>query len=351
MEALISVIVPVYNVKAYLPQCVSTLTMQSYKKIEIILVDDGSTDGSGQLCEELSRSDERIKVVHKKNAGLGMARNTGLDVAQGDYVMFVDSDDFVSPHMVERLYEQVTSRGADTSYCGYNEYFDDIHIVEKPAAFDHKVFYGDSIIKDVLLNMVASEPTVAEEIPLSVSVWHALYSMRIINEHDIRFPSERQYISEDIVFDIAYLQHARCVSYIDDCLYYYRQARAGSLTQRYDPDGLTKQKVLFRKIMDDLGRILPTEQYELRVQRMFLGRVRYCITLAVNYKKTHADFPLYRTVKSMVDDEMVRKVISSYPYKRNAIQLRLVNLCIARRWTWGVIGLVRLKQMRKYSRF
>ncbi|MBT1179926.1 glycosyltransferase family 2 protein [Bifidobacterium vespertilionis] len=351
MDSLVSVIVPVYNVKPYLQHCVDTLLAQTYPAIEIILVDDGSTDGSGELCEDLGKFDSRIRVLHKQNAGLGMARNTGLDAAKGEYVMFVDSDDFVSPHMVKRLYEQMVRNDADTSYCGYVEYFDDDHMIQKPSAYDCKVFHGDAIIHDVLLNMVASEPSAVEEIPLSVSVWHALYSMHIINKYAIRFPSERQYISEDIVFNIAYLQRSQCVCYIKDCLYYYRQGRSGSLTQRYDADGLAKQKVLFQKIVDDLGLILQPEQYMLRVQRMFLGRVRYCITLAVNYRKNHADFPLYATVRSMVNDETVRQVITAYPYNRNPIQLRLINWCIAHRWAWVVICLVRLKQMRKYSRF
>ncbi|RSX50197.1 glycosyltransferase family 2 protein [Bifidobacterium callimiconis] len=351
MDTLISVIVPVYNVKPYLRQCIESLTHQTYRNLEIILVDDGSTDGSGELCEKIAQTDSRIVVLHKENAGLGMARNTGLDAAKGEYVMFIDSDDFTDTHMVEKLHEQLALNDADTSYCGYAEYFDDDHTVNKPAIYDHRVFRGDTIIHSVLLNMIAGEPSDKEEIPLSVSVWHALYSMRIITDYGIRFPSERQYISEDVIFDIAYLRRAQTVCYIRDCLYYYRQARPGSLTQKYDEDGIVKQKILFGKIISDLGEFLNENQYLYRVQRMFLGRVRYCMTLAVSYKKTHAGFDLYGTVRKAIEDDVVRQVISSYPYEKNPLQLRVMNFCIDKKLTHIIIALIKLKQTGKHKRF
>ena len=104
MNDLISIIVPVYNVEKYLEKCVKTLMEQSYKNIEIILVDDGSTDSSGKLVDRLANNDARITVVHKKNAGLGMARNTGLDYATGKYVAFIDSDDYTDVNMIQKLH-------------------------------------------------------------------------------------------------------------------------------------------------------------------------------------------------------------------------------------------------------
>ena len=107
---LISIIIPVYNVKQYLRKCADSVLRQTYRHLEIILVDDGSTDSSGEMCDRLARQDDRIRVVHKRNAGLGMARNSGLDIAKGEFVMFVDSDDFVDTCMVEKLYAQLERR-------------------------------------------------------------------------------------------------------------------------------------------------------------------------------------------------------------------------------------------------
>lgn len=113
---LISVIVPVYNVEKYLKACVDSIVAQTYRSIEIILVDDGSTDRSGELCERYA-SDGRVMVLHKENGGLSSARNAGLDVCRGEYVAFIDSDDFVSPYFIEILYKAAAEYGADLAYC------------------------------------------------------------------------------------------------------------------------------------------------------------------------------------------------------------------------------------------
>ena len=118
---LISIIVPVYNIKEYLPRCVSSLQAQTYSNIEIILVDDGSTDGTGALCDELASKDERIRVFHKENGGSSSARNLGLTKVQGEYIGFVDSDDYVEPDMYECLYDAFSREGVQIAQVGRNE--------------------------------------------------------------------------------------------------------------------------------------------------------------------------------------------------------------------------------------
>lgn len=118
MDELISVIVPIYKVEKYLPQCIHTICNQTYRNLEIILVDDGSPDSCGQLCDEYAGQDNRIRVVHKKNGGLSDARNAGLQVATGKYVMFIDSDDYLHLQMIEILYKNLIENDADLSICG-----------------------------------------------------------------------------------------------------------------------------------------------------------------------------------------------------------------------------------------
>ena len=116
---LIRVIVPVYNVSRYIDRCMTSLLKQTYENIEIILVDDGSPDDCGFKCDQYARTDSRVYVIHKKNAGLGMARNSGLDIAKGKYVAFIDSDDYVDEQMFERLYDRLKHEKADTCFCRY----------------------------------------------------------------------------------------------------------------------------------------------------------------------------------------------------------------------------------------
>ena len=115
MSDLISVIVPVYNVEQYLEKCVDSIKNQSYPHLEILLIDDGATDSSGQLCDTLAETDSRIKVFHKANGGLSDARNYGLQHASGAFILFLDSDDYIHPHMIESLYEQMIKEDADVS--------------------------------------------------------------------------------------------------------------------------------------------------------------------------------------------------------------------------------------------
>lgn len=122
---LVSVIVPVYNVKPYLRECFDSICRQSYRNIEIILVDDGSTDGSGELCDVLAASDDRTTVLHKENGGLSDARNAGLRIAQGDWISFVDSDDYISPVFIEVLFNACRDTGCKISAVPFGKPFND----------------------------------------------------------------------------------------------------------------------------------------------------------------------------------------------------------------------------------
>ena len=124
MDPLVSIIVPVYNVKPYLNRCVDSLLGQSYQNMELLLVDDGSTDGSETLCDEYAAQDARVRVLHKKNGGLSDARNAGVDAAKGEYLSFVDGDDWVSPYYIENLYRALEQAGADFSASCFEEVFE-----------------------------------------------------------------------------------------------------------------------------------------------------------------------------------------------------------------------------------
>ena len=123
MEEVISVIIPCYNVEKYIDRCMESVLNQTYRELEIILVDDGSTDRTGNICDRYSQIDARVKVIHKENRGLSSARNAGLDICQGDYIFFVDSDDWISHNMYEKMLSSLKSVNADIAVCGWVEEF------------------------------------------------------------------------------------------------------------------------------------------------------------------------------------------------------------------------------------
>ncbi|SDI87457.1 Glycosyltransferase involved in cell wall bisynthesis [Pseudobutyrivibrio sp. 49] len=173
----ISIIVPVYNVEKYLERCVKSLINQTYSNLEIILVDDGSTDNSGKLCDELSQLDSRIKVVHQQNRRLSGARNTGLDMAAGDYIFFVDSDDYLATDAIEKMYAHATSCKADVVACGITQVFD-----TNPEVPFTNSKAGSWSGREAVMEMMSNNN-------ICTTAWNKLYKAKLWE--NIRFPEGR----------------------------------------------------------------------------------------------------------------------------------------------------------------
>lgn len=212
---LISVIVPVYNVGEYLERCVNSILQQTYERLEIILVDDGSTDASAQMCDEFARADKRIKVIHKENGGLSDARNAGLKAATGSYIGYVDSDDWIEKDMYERMYNSCVENDAQLCICRYfSEYRD-------------KTLGGGNgecipLTRDELLRIYVGGH---EQYVIYNSVWSKLFARTLVD--GMTFPKGRN--SEDIMYTTrAFCRLSRAV-YLDSCLYHYVLDRDGSI--------------------------------------------------------------------------------------------------------------------------
>ena len=213
METLISVIIPVYKVETYLEKCIVSIVEQTYKALEIILVDDGSPDRCGLICDEWGKKDNRIKIIHKKNGGLSEARNYGLDIAQGTYVVFIDSDDLVAPTMIERLFAESQKHEADIVECNYSCFTDVLPEKENREPTTSTVCTSEKALS-LLLN----------ESVFKYTVWNKLYRREIFDT--LRFEVGK--LHEDVFFTYQAFGKSKCINKIDDCLYYYRQ-RSGSI--------------------------------------------------------------------------------------------------------------------------
>ncbi len=213
---LVTVIVPVYNVAAFLPTCISSITGQSYMQLEIILIDDGSTDGSGKLCDDYALSDIRIKVIHKANGGLSSARNAGLDAAGGKYVTFIDSDDYVHRDFISILLTEMKNHNAQIGISNFKKTYSDSEYSEvdgyNTICLDHR-----SCIK-------ASYESQYEGVT-GASCWK-IYDISLFRENNITFPEGK--INEDIYTTYKLYYYAEKAIYVDCRLYFYRQ-RDGSI--------------------------------------------------------------------------------------------------------------------------
>lgn len=192
----VSIIVPVYKVEKYLDRCVESLINQTLKNIEIILVDDGSPDNCPALCDKWAKKDDRIKVIHKENAGLGFARNSGMEIAKGRFIGFVDSDDYVKNDMFERLFLAATKENAEIAMCGFRciggimtEKEDDVQDIN---CFDeYTVFSGKDGVDKLMLDICGARPEESQDSKYGFSSVKNIYSAEVIKQNNIKFLSER----------------------------------------------------------------------------------------------------------------------------------------------------------------
>lgn len=209
----LSIIIPVYNVEKYLRECVDSVLSQTYKNIEVILVDDGSPDGCPAICDEYAVRDDRVRVIHQENRGLSAARNAGLSCASGEYVAFVDSDDACSPVMYEQLVAAIEAKDADLVVC---EYARDASKLDTSAEFPESYHCFESY--DECLAAVTCAPSVRNTTWTGVLVWDKLYKRELIKH---KFDSACL-MGEDLDFNIHYLRNCKRAALVSRGLYMYR---------------------------------------------------------------------------------------------------------------------------------
>ena len=238
-EVSISIIVPVYKVEAYLRKCVDSILAQTYTNLEIILVDDGSPDNCPQMCDEYKALDSRIVVIHQQNGGLSAARNAGLDIATGSYIMFVDSDDYIAPDMCEKLYQLLIRDGSDLAICS-------LECIYEPGCG----MSSDETVKKGLKSELLTTQQALEKVCESwffVVAWNKLYKKDLFAHY--RFPVGRIHEDEFAVHHI----FAQCqrISVTEERLYYYLR-RADSITGQ--------QKELTVKRLDAIDALMDRYQ-------------------------------------------------------------------------------------------
>ena len=248
-EKQVSIIIPVFNVLEYLDECLNSVVNQTYKELEIIVVDDGSTDGSGEKCDEWSRKDNRITVIHKANGGVSRARNVGIKAAHGQYIGFVDSDDWIDPNMYERL---VTAIGdADIVCCGYVDY--------PMGTLDLPVKRG--IKKAEPCSIEEAYIHIYEKNGYFMSIWNKLFSREALIKNGNLIEMDTSIIwGEDELWLACVMSNCRKVAFVPEALYYWRP-RTSSVTRVKTLT--TRHMTLFeakRKTMESLPRVKTVQE-------------------------------------------------------------------------------------------
>lgn len=223
----VSIIVPVYRVEQYLEECLDSIMNQTFKAYEVILVDDGSPDGSPQICDLYAKKHSNIRVIHKKNGGLSSARLAGFEIAHGEYILFVDSDDYIDERMVECLVTAIEEKQAQMAMCSYYVDYEGEQVPKKLPYMQTKIEGREQIVSKYILPLVGGNKS---GIKIPGFLWIRLFKKELI--HKEFFVSEREVFLEDHVFDLLYADNIHSIAIIDEPLYYYRINRM-SLTNCY----------------------------------------------------------------------------------------------------------------------
>lgn len=224
MNDIISVIIPVYNSEFYLKECLESVCNNTYKELEIILVDDGSMDSSGDICDEYAKYDKRVKVFHRKNVGVSAARNFGISQVKGKYIAFIDSDDYVDKNYFEELVKDMIREQCELAVCNI------ISIVETDLPFRR--------VEDIVIDFNSKDKKIGKNFYLLNSSYllygpcNKLYIAEYILNRQLRFPEDTSY-GEDLLFNFSYLQYCNTVSFKNKTAYYYHCDNAGSLSHMY----------------------------------------------------------------------------------------------------------------------
>lgn len=301
MNKYLSVIVPVYNVEDYLHKCIDSIMNQTFNDLEIILVNDGSTDTSPQICDDYAKKDVRVKVIHQQNSGVSVARNKGIELATGDYLTFVDSDDFIKDDFIEKLYTTAKNNDLELVVSNFIEERDGVYKIRN-------LNFPTHIVLDKLYVQNTLIPFFLKEDSLN-SCCNKIYKTDLIKSYKIKFPLDITN-GEDALFNLQCFNKATKVQFIDYAGYYYREV-AGSATRNI----LNKD---YFKIALDIYNFKHVLKYKLplsEVEATKLKSIRFIttvISLIHVYLKSNTETSFkqrFLYVKNMITNKQVQDVI------------------------------------------
>lgn len=321
----ISVIVPVYNTEKYLKRCIASIINQTLDEIEIIIVDDGSKAECALLCDKLSATDSRIKVIHKKNAGPGFARNSGLEVAEGEYVGFVDSDDYIEAQMYETLYSAAMKYNADLAVSGLcfvgGNMFSKTGEFIKKSYFDEDTVFKKEGMKKLLLGVVGALPNEPDDSRYGVSTCKNLFRRSVIEKQNIRFLSQRKIMSEDTLFMVDYIKSAKVAVGVPGAYYCYCR-NDDSVSKSYNSEHFKNSIVLLGEIEKRIEDTVCKEEYKIYLDRLTQGYGRILCSQEIMHARDEkiSFFVLRKRLKEICTQDKIRAALKTYPWYRLPIK-------------------------------
>ncbi|UOE95442.1 glycosyltransferase [Alkalihalobacillus sp. LMS39] len=310
---IISIIVPIFNVEKYIANCLDSLLNQSLKNIEIILVNDGSSDESGVIAEKYARTDDRIVVIHQKNKGISSARNSGLEIATGQYIGFVDPDDWIEESMYEKLYDVARKTDSSIVFCGFYEFYEDTsRKVEILYPFLSNVNEGKSEVeREILLPVIIGK--------VHAFTWNKIYKREELIAREIYSPEDLP-LMQDIIYNMNVLANVSNVAYINEPLYYFRR-HTTSNTMKFRPDIYETIMYIYQEKVLYLERFKLMNETCLReVNIWFVKQVLQVIIAEFNKKNVTSNQEKMARLKTICYDEKTQEIVCNVKIRGNFFQ-------------------------------
>ena len=284
---MLSVVIPCYNVEKFVQKCANSILVQKGFDCELIFVNDGSKDNTLHVLENLVVKDNRIKVINQENQGLSGARNTGIENAKGDYIMFVDADDWLEPNAFELISKNFNKE--DLFCFSYNRVFE-----KKSVPRDLKIngVYEAAFIQRRMVGLLGEELRDPSQADSLVTVWGKIYKTEIIKKNEISFLDTKMIGTEDALFNIQYLEYADKVNVLNLPLYNYFKVNNSSLTNLYKPYLFQQWKTLYQKISET------TLNKNIDFQKALSNRIALSI-IGLGLNETFSDVPFYAKIKKI----------------------------------------------------
>lgn len=338
---LVSIVIPIYNVEKYLNECIQSVVNQTYENLEIILVDDGSPDNCPSICDEWAQKDSRIKVIHKKNGGLGYARNTGIDNATGDFIYFMDSDDFIDSKLVERCVDVLINDKSDIVLFGFSSVdVNGVKISDCIPSPSKNLFVNEEVRKIFLKHFLIGNRYKKENWNLFISACMCMFSLDIIKKNNFRFVSEREIISEDIFFLLGFYSYVKKVSIINSSFYNYRK-NMQSLSNTFKKDRLEKNNIFYLKSLELCNEL----NYDEEISRLcvypylrnHISALKMIVSSNLDKKQKFKEF------KKAVLDDTLQESLKRIELKHENIKKKILFFFIKHKFVWLSYMLFKLK--------
>ena len=323
----VSIIVPVYNVENYIERCLNSLVNQTFKDIEIITINDGSTDKSLELLNKYAKEDIRISVIDLGDEGVSYCRNLGIEKANGKYIMFVDSDDWIDSNMVEVMYKKAEENKLDLVMCSYIREFKD-HSKEKIFNLPEEIIYKEDKVKNELLRKlvgpIKEELSNPEMLDALGTVWGKLYRADILKENKLKFVDLNEIGSaEDTLFNIFTFNYLKKVMFLNKPMYHYWRDNPKSVTSQYNPKLKEQRKVFFKYISDFIRENNFEQVFEEALNNRICTSVLGLGLIECSKNNKISRINKIKNIKIIINEEYIRNAYKNLELKYFSIHWRI----------------------------